>query len=389
MSKNTASFYADLPLISDFEALAEAQSYTPLPDDWLICCSDIVNSTGLSAQGQYKTVNTVGAAVISAMMNALRGMQLPYVFGGDGASFAVPPEQAELARQTLAQLRAWVDREFAITLRAAMLPVKWIRDEGHDVQVARYAVTPHVEYAMFRGGGLAWAEHQMKQGAYEISPSGDAQSPDLSGLYCRWRRIKSHNGIILSLLVLPAEGAHPDRFSAVATKLLALARDLDREGHPLPVRGPKLGFSLRGLAVEARISRKTTPVVLVQAQLMVKSLFSWLVLALNIPIKSFRPDHYMRVLTLNADFRKFDDGLKMTLDCDLDTRTRLRQLLEQARADGIIRFGWHEQNEAQVTCIVPSAFRDDHIHFVDGAAGGYAEAARQLAPAEPETTPAA
>jgi hypothetical protein len=28
-----------------------------------------------------------------------------------------------------------------------------------------------------------------------------------------------------------------------------------------------------------------------------------------------------------------------------------------------------------MTCFVPSALRPDHVHFVDGAAGGYAAAA--------------
>ena len=31
-----------------------------------------------------------------------------------------------------------------------------------------------------------------------------------------------------------------------------------------------------------------------------------------------------------------------------------------------------------MTCLVPSPLRDDHVHFVDGAAGGYATAAIKL-----------
>ena len=34
-----------------------------------------------------------------------------------------------------------------------------------------------------------------------------------------------------------------------------------------------------------------------------------------------------------------------------------------------------------VTCIVPSPVEDNHIHFVDGAAGGYTQAAANLAAA--------
>jgi hypothetical protein len=31
-----------------------------------------------------------------------------------------------------------------------------------------------------------------------------------------------------------------------------------------------------------------------------------------------------------------------------------------------------------MTCIVPSPFTDDHVHFLDGAGGGYALAAKSL-----------
>ena len=36
------------------------------------------------------------------------------------------------------------------------------------------------------------------------------------------------------------------------------------------------------------------------------------------------------------------------------------------------------QKEALMTCLVPSPMRDDHVHFVDGAARGYASAAIKL-----------
>ena len=31
-----------------------------------------------------------------------------------------------------------------------------------------------------------------------------------------------------------------------------------------------------------------------------------------------------------------------------------------------------------MTCIVPSAMKGDHVHFVDGAAGGYTQAAARM-----------
>ena len=80
----------------------------------------------------------------------------------------------------------------------------------------------------------------------------------------------------------------------------------------------------------------------------------------------------------NADFRKFDDGLKMTLDVDPATVEDLRGVLEQAQADGIVEFGLFQQEEAMMTCIVPSPRQGNHVHFIDGASGGYTQAAAQI-----------
>ena len=194
---------------TDFVSLATVP-FTPVPEDWLIGVTDIFNSTGHIAAGRYKTVNMVGASVIAAVMNTLQGAAFPYVFAGDGASFAVPPSQADLMRETLATLRSWVQSEFDMTLRAALLPVSEIRAAGHAVRVARYAPSPGVDYAMFSGGGLAWAEAQMKSNVAAVPAAQTPGMPDLTGLSCRWNNMKARNGIILSLVVLPAGDAGPD-----------------------------------------------------------------------------------------------------------------------------------------------------------------------------------
>lgn len=38
----------------------------------------------------------------------------------------------------------------------------------------------------------------------------------------------------------------------------------------------------------------------------------------------------------------------------------------------------HRQQAALMTCITPSAYDSQHVHFVDGASGGYAAAASKL-----------
>jgi hypothetical protein len=46
--------------------------------------------------------------------------------------------------------------------------------------------------------------------------------------------------------------------------------------------------------------------------------------------------------------------------------------------EAIKPFSDFRQHNALMTCVVPSPLADDHMHFIDGAAGGYAMAAAML-----------
>lgn len=378
-------FYEGLVPDPHFADLTRPGRFVPVPQGWVVATTDIVDSTSQIAAGRYKLVNTVGASVISAMLNALQDQSFPYVFGGDGASFAVPGAQAETARRTLAILRRWVTEEFDLSLRAALVPVADIRAAGRDVRVARHAASNGVDYAMFDGGGLDWAERQMKDGGFSVDPDTGTDLPDLTGLSCRWANIRARNGMILSLMVVP--GPIEAGFAEVAGRVVALAEGLNRGGHPVPEDGPEARFPSPGLEIEAHVTRGRRPLWWRRLQLLFDTLIAWGFFRTGLRAGGFDPVIYRAEISSNADFRKFDDGLKMTLDCDPATRDRLVALLEAAAAAGQVRYGLHEQTEAMVTCIVPSVTRGDHMHFVDGADGGYTAAAARIkaqgnAPAE-------
>ncbi len=152
-----------------------------------------------------------------AVTNALENRDFPFAFGGDGASFAVSPDDAPAARAALAATATWVKEDLDLAMRVALVPIDAIRAQGLDVLVARYAPSPNVSYAMFSGGGLAWAEAAMKRGEYSVEMAPAGAHPDLTGLSCRFSEIPTERGLILSLLIVPASDAQwhcispPDR----------------------------------------------------------------------------------------------------------------------------------------------------------------------------------
>ncbi|EIM25882.1 DUF3095 domain-containing protein [Microvirga lotononidis] len=379
-SRAGSDFYARLPVFDHFSQLTDPALYMPVPDDWVLGLSDIVRSTSAVEAGRYKEVNTAAAAVIAAVSNELGTNAFPFVFGGDGASFALPAKQSDLAREVLASVAAWVRDSFSFELRIALVPVSEIRADGHDVRIARFAASPDVSYAMFSGGGLAYAERRMKEGAFAVPPAPPGTLPDLTGLTCRFDEIRPQRGIILSLILLPAPEAGPDAFNALVGQVLSLAEGQEA-GRPVPDEGPTLSTPFKGFDIEAKTVRKGAAGLVTLAKLAGRRLIAFLILRSRLTIGGFDPTRYRHQFVENTDFRKFDDGLRMTLDCTPALADRLETLLAEAWLAGIARYGLHRQDAALMTCFVPSATRSDHIHFVDGAMGGYAMAARALKPA--------
>jgi Protein of unknown function (DUF3095) len=376
-ASGTDIFYGSIPVFRGFSSLMDPKLYSPLPDDWSIGVADIVESTKAIAAQRYKAVNMAGAAVIAAVTNALEGREFPFVFGGDGASFAVAPGDLASAREALAATAAWVSEDLDLSMRVALVPVSAVRAQGLDVRIARFGPSANLSYAMFSGGGLGWADAAMKRGEFAVEAAPPGTQPDLSGLSCRFEEIPAARGVILSVLVLPAKGAHPNAFRKAIEDIIGLVERSPDAGRPVPASGPPLRWPPQGVEYEARAARggslaKRRTVVLAI------TLWAYVVMRFGIKVGNFVPKNYVQQVVENSDFRKYDDGLKMILDCTEELENALTQRLKAAASAGILRYGLHRQDAAMMTCFTPSVMRSDHVHFIDGARGGYATAATAL-----------
>ncbi|UHS57209.1 DUF3095 domain-containing protein [Agrobacterium vaccinii] len=381
MTPSDEEFLKNLPVFLHFEDVADPTLYRALPDGWALALADIIDSTGAIDSGRYKAVNMAGAGVISGLLNALQRHDLPFIFGGDGAAVAIAPSQIDAAREALSKVQAWVADDIRLTLRAAIVPVSAIRENGLDVRVARFQASDDVSYAMFSGGGNHWADEQMKSGHYLISAAESGSRPDLTGLSCRWNPIEAARGKVVSIIALPGPNTDPLAFRGIVAEIVALANEDGRGGHPVPVEGPPLGFIREGLVLEAKALsgyRDSLSQIRKGAWVLFQTVLIAVLYTFKKTVGRFDPVQYKRSVASNTDFRKFDDGLKMTVDVDPDTLKKIKARLEGASREGICFYGLHEQDTALMTCIVPSPLSRDHMHFVDGGDGGYAKAATHL-----------
>jgi hypothetical protein len=217
----------------------------------------------------------------------------------------------------------------------------------------------------------------MTRGEFAVSQAPSGTHPDLTGLSCRFEEIPSVRGLILSVLIVPAKGADPKAFRKLIEDVIALVERSPDAGRPVPPGGPGIRWPSGGSELEARAMRGGS-LLRRRAFVLANGLFAYLVMRFGISVGGFVPKTYVQQVVENSDFRKYDDGLRMILDCTPELERALTQRLAQAASAGIIKYGLHRQDAAMMTCFTPSALRSDHVHFIDGARGGYASAATAL-----------
>jgi len=236
-----SSFYRALPAFQKFTDFTKEVNYAALPEDWCVALSDIEGSTQAIEAGRYKDVNLVGAATIAAARNALSGEDMPFVFGGDGASFAFEEKHIDAITAAMQGLERMAAENFGLPLRVGIVPVRDLYQAGARLEVARHELIAGRHLAIFRGGGLSLAEKWIKQpdSPYVITPTADSVA-NIEGLSCRWNAVPNIRGTILSLIVQ----AHGPTNNAVYDDILQqlsyiCGGDLDSVN---PVNIPKVSY---------------------------------------------------------------------------------------------------------------------------------------------------
>jgi Protein of unknown function (DUF3095) len=374
-----AGFYARLLPFGDFAGVGDPARYVEAPSDWLLVMADIRNSTEAARAGRYKDVNMLGAACITATLNATAGLELPYSFGGDGATVLIPPGVRDVVADALIRTRRLAKQSFGLELRIGMVPVAELRRPGARVLVAKFELSPGNHLAMLAGGGVELAERLIKGGAgFELEDRGEAGAPDLHGLSCRWQPYRSLRGHILTLLVRSLEA---DRLSLHQEIIAALRRILVEASEAAsPIQRANMRFSWppAGLRAEAIATRGRLPYGLRRLYLVLESFLLLIAVRFDVRIGPLDPQVYREEMRRNSDYRKVADTLHMVLDCTEAQIAAIEAYLAGLHGAGRIVYGTHRADEAMMTCLVFSLEESRHVHFIDGADGGYALAALQL-----------
>ncbi len=376
-------FYQSLKGFDRFSDLTDISHYTDAPADWHAVVTDIQGSTRAIEKGRYKDVNLAGAAVITSVLNATGDKTLPYAFGGDGATLLIPAYLAEKTQEALSAVAAKIRAGFGLELRAGSVPLQTLYDAGGWLKIAKFNLSPQMSQAVFQGTALGLAEKWLKTNDPRIQcpPAAGAGEPDLSGLKCRWQPIASRNGKVISVLVRTTD-KHAQApwvvYGEILQDIATIYPDFQMS-NPAYLAGLDVSFSASDLGHEARLRGN--------GQGVFKALWTFMLLAVNAFNKIlFLGKHspvggigrkYLSEMSANSDSRKFDEMLRMVIDSTPEQKKSLEEVLARRRESGDIVYGLHASDKALMTCLVFSV-DGNHVHFIDGADGGYALAAKEM-----------
>lgn len=379
-------FYLNLPAFDNFSAVSESQMFAKVPSDWTLVLSDIKGSTKAIQSGQYKNVNLIGAATITAFINVAGSTEVPFVFGGDGATLLVPNTLLAPLLDELRRLKRMAQEEFNIDLRVSSVPLSLLNEMQHDVFIAKFQLSPQHSLAQFRGGGLSFAEYLMKSNDPRVQHIEKAEDElyrktthPLDGLSCRLTPLRSLRGEMLTVLCKP-KGDSTQQGEILKDVISQLSQILNQNfTNASPVNLNNLSWPLVPHTVTAEAKLRMSGNFMFRWLFScVSSLVANLSLNFNFPLGSFKPEKYKKEVILNSDSKKFDETLRMVLDCSPEEIIQIRHLLENFHRENKVIFGLHKSAHALMTCVAKDPSNNGHIHFIDGADGGYAMAALQL-----------
>ena len=98
----------------------------------------------------------------------------------------------------------------------------------------------------------------------------------------------------------------------------------------------------------------------------------------DLRIGDYHAPVYRREVRANSDYRRFDDVLRLVLDCTPVQRRAIEKILAAAHGRGDIVYGMHPSASALITCLLFGLKDSRHLHFIDGTEGGFTFAASTM-----------
>lgn len=380
LMRGTNDFYEQLPKHSGslHKIISKTDVFKAVPNDWYVVVADVQDSTLAVANGFHNEVNLAATGSIIAVLNAIKNQpktyKIAYFFGGDGATFLVPPELIERVSSVIEDYRTHVSENLFLNLRVGHMKISDVVITGHTITIAKHRLTEYLTIPIILGTGLKYAEQVIKDSFVVEKSNKILITPiNLMGMECRWDEIKpseDFNKIVCLLVSCDDDDAQPVVYSDVLMKIQELFGTMD-ERQPISRTKLKLDASVSKLRKEmsARIGK-------FKLGYLIKNLFYTY-------LGSFYFNYfeegklYLDKISLLSDTLMIDGTINTVLEGSASKIKALQEYLDTVEHEGKLIYGIHVTYASVMSCYVQDR-KDKHIHFVDGTEGGYTSAALML-----------
>ncbi len=377
MPASNDEFYTKLPVnrMPLGRLLTREKLFAAIPANWHVIITDIKGSTQAVLGGGHQNVNLIATGSIVSVLNLAfsKHITIPFFFGGDGATFIVPPSLVDKAMQVLSLYRASTKENFNLELRTGTVAVKKIYTEGYQLSIARYSSSKLFSIPVLLGNGLNYAEKLIKGDDYLFAENpAPRQALDLTGMQCRWDKIAppEDKEEVVTLLIAARKGATQSAaFSKVMNKIEELYGP-HQNRQPISVSRLKLVTTFNRIKLEMR-TRLGRYKWLDLLQTWATNLYGF------IYFRTEQGKAYLKSLVEMSDTLVIDGKINTVISGNVQQRRELQKFLDEEETAGEIIYGIHVSNASVMSCYVRD-MQDGHIHFVDGSDGGYTQAARVI-----------
>ncbi len=380
MAIATETFYSDLPVqdIRLSELIAEKSLFVSVPEDWHILAADIKNSSQAIQEGRHQDVNLIATGSVIAILNlaAKENISIPFFFGGDGAVMLVPEKLLESGISALRKHRENTAKNFGYNLKIGHISVCEIYKNKVELVISKAKISDVFSIPVVLGNGLQYAENLIKQDE-DIHSNNfpENQFPlNLDGMECKWNKIKppEKDQEVISLIVSGCGDQDPSKIFSQVLNAIDEIYGSPKRRKPISVKHLKLNAGLQLLKSEMQVKLGRY-----NSFYFIKN---WIKTRLgDIYLKhSQAGKEYLEKLIELTDTLTIDGRINTVISGTPEQREALINFLDVLEKSTEIKYGLHVSNASVMSCYVKDMATAEHIHFVDGADGGYTKAANNL-----------
>ena len=246
------------------------------------------------------------------------------------------------------------------------------------LMIAKVEVGKNLCKAIVVGDGINYAEKMVKYNNRESNNIEDSDLLDLEGLECRWDKIKppeEENEVVCYLIEALDPALQIKIYGEVIEKMEEFFGTYE-ERNPLSVDGLKLLPTFKKIKGEMMIRfGKWKRRYFVSA--FIKTLIGRFFIKHNLKLDHLSGQEYLQQVINNADILTIDGRINTIISGKKEKRLQFMQYLSQQEMERKLVYGHFISKESVMTCYIEDR-NAKHIHFVDGADGGYTEASKEL-----------